>query len=260
MKVLVALLVGFCCALARGAGGKPGYDRRIKYVTYDAEEVVTLDAVIGVATHIVLEPGEKYVTHAFGDGRAWSLRMKEHHCFVKPVAAQADSNLTLVTDRRSYHFALKMAPSAAQPTYEVIFEYPESRKAKQEAQRRALEHGWARPTKDVNLYYSMSGDLDIAPINAWDNREFTYFKFAGARDIPAIYMVDPEGVESIVNRHSEGAANEIVVVHKVAPRWVLRLGSRALAIWNDGYDGLGRRNVTGTVSGEVERELRRSAP
>ncbi len=106
-----------------------------------------------------------------------------------------------------------------------------------------------------NLDYAMSGDLDLAPTNAWDDREFTYFKFPGQRDLPAIYMVDPDGNESIVNRHSSGPSNEIVVAHKVAAHWVLRLGSRALAIWNDAYDQDGRRNVSRTASPDVNRVL-----
>ena len=101
----------------------------------------------------------------------------------------------------------------------------------------------------------MSGDLDLAPVNAWDDREFTYFKFPGQRDIPAIYMVDPDGNESIVNRHTTGPANEIVVVHKVSARWVLRLGKRALAVRNDAHDPGGRRNVSRTASPDVDRVL-----
>jgi type IV secretion system protein VirB9 len=46
-----------------------------------------------------------------------------------------------------------------------------------------------------------------------------------------------------------------VVVHKVAARWVLRLGSRALAIWNDAYDPEGRRNGSRTASPDVNRVL-----
>ena len=92
-------------------------------------------------------------------------------------------------------------------------------------------------------------------MNAGTTGEFTYFKFPGQRDLPAIYMVDPDGNESIVNRHSTGPSNEIVVVHKVAARWVLRLGARALAIWNDAYDAEGRRNESRTASPDVNRVL-----
>jgi type IV secretion system protein VirB9 len=252
-RSMLCLLVSFTMSAAPA-----GSDRRIRYVNYDPDDVVEIEAVVGVATHIVLEPGESYVTHAFGDGKAWDFAVKANHCFLKAVATDADSNLTIVTDRRSYHFSLKLltAPGAA-PTFEIAFRYPDTqaRKRRDEVQHRAIEEGFGRNGEKPNLDYTMSGDLDLAPVNAWDDREFTYFKFPGQRDIPAIYVVDPDGNESIVNRHSTGPASEIVVVHKVAARWVLRLGSRALAIWNDGYDPEGRRNVSRTASPDVNRVL-----
>ena len=254
----LAIALGLSPAWAGGQSEGSRFDRRIRYVTYSPGEVVAVQAVVGIVTHIVLEPGESYVTHAFGDGKAWDFAVKGNHCFLKAVAANADSNLTIVTDRRSYHFSLKLAtaPDTA-ATFEVRFTYPDSdaRRREEEARRRSIEEGFAKPREGANLSYSMSGDLDIAPVNAWDDREFTYFKYPGNRDVPAIYMVDADGAESIVNRHSTGAANEIVVVHKVAARWVLRLGTRALAIWNDAYDAEGRRNVSRTASPDVTRVL-----
>lgn len=256
-----------CMLLAFGVGVSPAwgdemeesrFDRRIRYVPFNPDDVVALQAVAGIVTHIVLEPGEVYVTHAFGDGKAWDFAVKANHYFLKATAANADSNLTIVTDRRSYHFSLKLvAASDAAVTFEVSFRYPDSnaRKKQEESRRREVEEGFRKGREGANLAYSMSGDLDIAPVNAWDNSEFTYFKFPGNRDIPAIYMVDVEGAESIVNRHSMGAADEIVVVHKVAAHWVLRLGTRSLAVWNDAYDAEGRRNVTRTASPDVKRVL-----
>jgi type IV secretion system protein VirB9 len=253
--VAVAVLaVSVSSAWGLPALDEGGYDRRIRYVHYDADEVVELELAVGIAAHLVLEPGEKYMTHAFGDARAWEFRAKGRDVFLKPVAPDADGNLTIVTDRRSYHFSLKLAAGKAPAgVYEVIFDYPDSRERK--AEQEEVEQSWARPPKKANLSYSMSGDEDIAPVNAWDNGEFTYFKFPGNRDVPAIYLVGADGAESIVNRHSTGAASDVVVVHKVAPQWVLRLGSRVLGIWNDSYDSFGRRNDTRTASQEVKRVL-----
>ncbi len=252
------LLLASTPALAADRVSRTGADDRIRHVVYDPDEVVTIDAVAGVATHIVLEPGETYLTHAFGDGKAWDFAVKGNHCFLKAVATDADSNLTIVTDRRSYHFSLRLStdPGAA-PTFQIVFRYPDrdARRKREEGARRAVEEGFARRGDRSNLEYTMSGDLDLAPVNAWDDGEYTYFKFPGNRDLPAIYLVDPDGNESIVNRHSAGAASETVVVHRVAQRWVLRLGDRALAIWNDAYDPAGRRNTSRTSSPDVNRVL-----
>src|SRR5512143_2657235 len=124
-RAMLSFLVLVAAAAAASEGAGP--DRRIRYVSYDPDDVVPIDAVPGVVTHIVLEPGEAYVTHAFGDGKAWDFAVKSNHCFLKAVATNADSNLTVVTDRRSYHFALKLLtePGAA-PTYEIAFRYPDT--------------------------------------------------------------------------------------------------------------------------------------
>jgi type IV secretion system protein VirB9 len=253
---LFGALVASLTLAGEGAEG-PGPDRRIRQVTYNPNDVVAVEAVVGIVTHIVLEPKEAYVTHAFGDGKAWDFAVKGNHYFLKPVAKNADSNLTIVTDRRSYHFSLRLAQaSETPPTFELRFGYPDSHAARSEESRsREVEEGFAKKRERPNLEYSMSGDLDIAPASAWDDREFTYFKFPPGRDLPAIYLVDADGLESVVNRHSAGPANEIVVVHKVASRWVLRLGTRALAVWNDAFSPEGRMNATRTASPDLTRVL-----
>lgn len=264
MKRLHLGLVGLALVLAAGPGAfaRGGDDvvagGRIRYVEFDPDEVVQIDGVVGVAVHIVLEPGEVYVAHAFGDGKAWDFARRNHHLFLKPAALDADTNLTVVTERRSYHFSLRLrTEEGVVPAYEVAFRYREkrSRKARVEAEAEGLEEAFRRPPRAPNLHYSMSGDQDLAPVNCWDDGQFTSFKFAGGTDLPAIYMVDPDGRESVVDRHTTGPANDIIVVHRVAARWVLRLGGRALAVWNDAYSPAGRRNDTGTAVPDARRVL-----
>ncbi len=156
-RVLVSLLLVLVGTARAGratddevAGG------RIRYVEYDPDEVVKIDAVVGVVVHIVLDPGEKYVAHAFGDGRAWDFAYRANHLFLKPAALDADSNLTVVTDKRSYHFALKLRTERDRvPTYEIAFRYREPRQRKaQQLQDRATEEAFARPPATANLRYS----------------------------------------------------------------------------------------------------------
>ena len=209
---------------------KSSFDTRIRYTPYNARDVVQLNTVIGIATHVVLEEGEQYMTHAFGDANAYAFAVEKNHLFLKPKAENADTNLAVVTDRRSYHFRLTFQPSIqSSAVYQLAFTYPENLK------KAALENSFENLGHDCNLNYTMSGDKDIAPLHAWDNGTFTYFKFADQKDLPVIYMVDADDEESMVNRHSMGEASNIVVVHKVHDRWILRLGDRALAIYNESY-------------------------
>jgi type IV secretion system protein VirB9 len=256
--VLVAGVLSLWAWAARAEGeDRMSAEGRIRTVVYDPDEVVTIDAVVGIVVHVVLEPGETYLTHAFGDGKAWDFAYRLNHLFLKAVATDADSNLTVVTDRRSYHFEVRLRTDrGAVPTYELAFRYRESRVRKEaKDSRERLEEAFRRPPSSVNLRYSMSGDLDIAPLNCWDDGQFTSFKFGATADLPAIYAVDRDGKESLVNRHTAGSANEIVVMHKVAERWVVRLGGRALLVWNDAYAAPGRTNESGTSVADVKRVL-----
>ena len=101
---------------------KSGFDSRIRYTPYNAHDVVQLNTTIGIVTHIVLEDGEQYLTHAFGDGEAYAFMVKKNHLFLKPKGENADTNLVVVTDRRSYHFRLifQLLMQAAS-VYQLVF-------------------------------------------------------------------------------------------------------------------------------------------
>jgi type IV secretion system protein VirB9 len=235
-------------ALALRHPSKSSFDARIRYAPYNAHDVVQLNTVIGIATHVVLEEGEQYMTHAFGDANAYAFAVEKNHLFLKPKAENADTNLTVVTDRRSYHFRLTFQPSIqSSAIYQLVFTYPAQLK------KAVLEKDFEHLGHECNLNYTMSGDKDISPIHAWDNGTFTYFKFAPNRDLPVVYMVDADDQESMVNRHSMGEAANIVVVHKVHDRWVLRLGDRALAIYNESCKGHPEFPATGTAVPTIQR-------
>lgn len=238
---------------------KSNYDHRVRFATFNPKDVVQLDTVISITTHIELEEGEIYVTHAFGDSAAYTFAQVRNHIFIKPIAEQADTNLIVVTDRRTYKFRLIFQPTReASAVYDLSFHYPDTqeRLAREALEKASVAAGFEDTGEPANVDYAMAGDLDIAPINAWDKNGFTYFKFPGNVDLPGIYMVDGEGNESIVNRTSEGGSQDLYVVHKVNAKWMLRLGERALAVYNDAYDPIGVSNTSRTASPSVKRVVK----
>ena len=244
-------------ALALDYPVKSSFDHRVRSTTFNALDVVQLDTVIGITTHIELEAGEQYVTHAFGDSASYSFANTSNHVFIKPTAEQADTNLIIITDKRTYKFRLKFKPTReAKAIYSLSFNYPDTahQKALEELRKQAVVDGFKQPPRgSYNTEYTMAGDLDIAPVHTWDNNEFTYFKFPGNVDLPGIYMVDAEGNESMVNRNNIGEANGVYSVHKVNAKWMLRLGERALAVYNDDFDAIGVENKSRTQSPAVKR-------
>lgn len=255
---LLALLLSSALALAAApslAADTPAasrFDSRIRFVTYNAADVVTLDTAEGVVTHVVFEEGETVMTFATGDADAWAIKDKANHLFLKPTADHADTNLVVITDRRTYNFWLsyRRAPTPAKgkgalvggPTtgkesgaiYQLSFHYPDSAaKAKAAASATSsVEDAFKAPSGPISTAYVMTGDRSIAPLNVWDDGRLTYFKFQAQRDLPVIYALDADGSEGIVNRNSAGVASDTIVMQKVSERWRLRLGNQVLTVRN----------------------------
>lgn len=257
---LFAFALAASCAFPAFALDYPAsspYDHRIRSTTFNKNDVVQIDAVIGITTHIEFEPGERYVTHAFGDAASYSFAQSENHVFIKPVAEQANTNLIIVTDRRTYNFRLIFGPTReAKALYSLSFNYPDTahKKTLEELRKQSVADGFKQAPRDrYNINYDVSGDLDVAAIHVWDNNEFTYFEFPGNVDLPGIYLVDADGNESMVNRNTIGESNHVYSVQKVNPRWHLRLGTRVAVIYNNAFDSIGVVNKSRTQSPKVKR-------
>lgn len=258
-----ALALMLCLALAGPALAletprSSRLDHRVRYVNYNAADVIQLDAVIGVATHIVLAPDERYVYHVFGDSSAYAFTYKDNHLFFKPTAEDANTNLIVVTDQRDYSFRLSYSDSRSAPAlYKLVIRYPkvEARKRDEAAQQAAIERSLqAAPTRVNWLAYTRSGDAAIAPIHAWDDGRQTWLQFAPGVDIPAVYRVTPDGQEVITNFHM--ANDRTLVLHRTSPLWHLRLGDLVLAIHNETYGATPPPAHTGTTSPAVKRRIK----
>ncbi len=235
-------------------------DHRVRYVNYNAADVIQLDAVIGVATHIVLAPDERYVYHVFGDSQAYAFTYKDNHLFFKPTAEDANTNLIVVTDQRDYSFRLTYSDSRSAPAlYKLVIRYPdaEARKRDQAAQKAAVQQALQTVEGPVNwLAYTRSGDAAIAPVHAWDDGRQTWLQFAPGADIPAVYRVTPDGQEVITNFHM--ADDRTLVLHRTSALWHLRLGDLVLAIHNETYGATPPPAHTGTTSPAVQRRVKKA--
>jgi len=236
-------------------------DHRVRYVDYNAANVIQLDAVIGVATHIALEPGEHYVYHVFGDSQAYAFTHKNNHLFFKPTAEDANTNLIVVTDRRDYSFRLTYSDNRASPAlYKLVIQYPdlEAKRRNQAAKKAAIERSLQAVGTPVNWQaYTRSGDAAIAPIHAWDDGRQTWLQFAPEADIPTVYRVTPDGQEVITNYHM--ADDRTMVLHRTSALWHLRLGEQVLAVHNEAYGITPAPAHTGTASPAVKRRVKGAA-
>jgi type IV secretion system protein VirB9 len=239
---------------------KSNDDHRIRTVTYNRNDVVQLDTMVGVSTHIELEPGEQYLTHVFGDSRAYAFTKAKNHIFIKPIVEDSNTNLIIVTDRRTYNFRLSyIGDRSKESVYDLSFSYPDT-VAKEQAEKKKqsdIDAAFRQQRGRTNLKYSMSGDLEIAPVNVWDIGDVTYFKFPGNVDLPLIYEVDAKGDEHVIPKSIVGPAHNIWAVQKVNAKWSVRLGAESvLTVWNDAFDPLGVENISRTLSPSVQRVIK----
>lgn len=107
----------------------------------------------------------------------------------------------------------------------------------------------------VNTAYSLAegaSSADIVPDLVFDDGRFTYLRFTGNRELPAVFHVLGDGSESLVNARMEGA---LLVVDRVSRRLMLRAGSAVVGLWNDAFDLDGVPPVEGTTVPGVRRVL-----
>ena len=95
----------------------------------------------------------------------------------------------------------------------------------------------------MNAEYSIAAgnaSEDIVPTLVFDDGRFTYFRFPGKREVPAVFHVQGDGSEALVNTRMEG---DLLVVDRVSRRLMLRAGSAVVGVWNEAFDVEGAPSI-----------------
>ena len=101
-----------------------------------------------------------------------------------------------------------------------------------------------------NIDYWYCGEPSLQPTAASDDGVHTRLTFAAKAEQPAIFVLNEDGSESLLNFSMDEGD---VIVHRVARRLILRRGQLAGCVVNKGFAGSGERLKSHTVSEEVER-------
>jgi type IV secretion system protein VirB9 len=105
----------------------------------------------------------------------------------------------------------------------------------------------------LNYDYWIVGPEALTPVAMHDNGRQTYLTFSAANSMPAAFIIEPDGTESIVDYHVEG---DTMILHRVAEKIVLRRGDLVAGITNRSPSRAGQQSPTGTTSDKVRRVLR----
>jgi type IV secretion system protein VirB9 len=257
---LIAAGIEHCLAEVVPAPGSA--DSRVRVATYDSEQVYRLRGLIGYQIDLEFEPGESFVGLGAGDIEGVSFFGQDNHLFLKPKAPRVATNLTILTNRRRYQIDYSAGGDreAGAIVYAVRFIYPEdaSRRLADEAARRidsALDDASTPRPRNVDYWYC--GDPSLRPTAASDDGVHTRIRFAPNADLPAVFVRNGDGSESLLNFSMESGD---VIVHRVARRFIVRRGRLTGCIVNQGFSGSGLRLDSGTVAPEVERDVPGAVP
>ncbi len=139
------------------------------------------------------------------------------------------------------------------------FLYPPKKDANGDAIEPKIERELSKADKarPHNTDYWYCGDKSIAPQAASDDGVHTRLTFGPRAEIPAIFVRNEDGSESLLNFSMDAGD---VIIHRVAPKFIVRRGRLTGCIVNQGFGGAGLRLDTGTVSPRIERDIKEKRP
>ena len=178
---------------------------RYRFVEYHPSELVVLKVAPGYQIGVEFEAGERIESVALGSSDAWDVTPSQRgdHLFLKVLVPGVSTNMTVITDRRTYLFDLQpIASPTADMAYVVRFAFPDALQSSELSTYRR----WG---------YRLSGSRALRPTAMTDDGVRTYIEWSMASVIPAIFAIDGSGRERLVN----GVVRDgVLVIDAVAPR------------------------------------------
>ncbi len=229
MRMLIACLL----ALAPVPALAQGYvDPRIRVVDFNPDGIIRHVGHTGYQVAIELSSDEKIQTVAVGDSVGWQVTPNGLGTvlFVKPMALVLPTNMTIITNRRRYNFELVTASGkrAGGAIFAMRFRYPfEEVVVLEAASPPPLS---VTPPEQWNRAFSFDGSKENMPQEVFDDGVSTFLRFAKETPAPAIFAIQPDGQESLVNFAVRG---DYVVIDRVARQFVLRQGGVVTNLYND---------------------------
>ncbi|WP_298196388.1 TrbG/VirB9 family P-type conjugative transfer protein [Novosphingobium sp.] len=236
MKTLPIAALVCCACLIPGLtpAARAATDPRVSETRFREDGVVEIATRGGFQTTVAFADGERVENIAIGSSGMWQVtpNRRADRLFIKPASATAQpTNMTVITDRRTYLFALR-ATAGGTPLFLLRFTYPPET-AKPSAATAPVTAAAATPASPnpaasridpatLNFRWSSSGVRSLLPERVFDDGQSVYLAWAAGQPMPAILTPGPDGKqEGMVNYTS---ADGVIVVDGVPARLVLRSG------------------------------------
>jgi type IV secretion system protein VirB9 len=232
-KVSFAALAVLGCTAASAAA-----DNRIRSLAYDPDRIVQILGRAGIQSTIEFAPDERIENVAVGDSSKWQItpNRRASLLFVKPLAARSRTNMTVVTDRRTYMFDLVAGDKWTTPVYALKFSYPNEKPvqaAANPAQQAQAVTSAAQPpataTADrLHFDWQSKGYGKLVPSRIFDDGTAVYLSWNRETPLPAILTVSEDRKEGPLSYRMSG---EYIVISPIPQNMVLRYGDRMAVLW-----------------------------
>ncbi|GEO01171.1 P-type conjugative transfer protein VirB9 [Novosphingobium sediminis] len=194
VAVLALALAAFAASAAKAevVPSPTTGDAHIQTAPYDPQEVVVLHVAPGFATTVIFSADERIETVTVGESSGWQVQVNKRadQLVVKPLGSQPSTNLTVISDQRTYNFLLTtVPPDFGVAPYLVRMTYPGPvQTAGQDA----------KPPVPPSVY-RLSGARDLRPTAMSDDGQFTSIIWPATAPMPAVYAEDEPGKLALVN-------------------------------------------------------------
>lgn len=232
-------------------------DARIRTAMFNPDEVYRLSGFVGYHVDLEFEADESFVGISAGDPEAITYSAHDNVLTLRPRAPTAQMNLTVTTTKRRYYFDYTIYSRIPnrfgdEVMYAVRFVYPPAAvNSLTPAELVERDLVAARGSRGRNVDYWFCGSRSIKPVAASDDGVHTRLRFGARGELPAIFVRNDDGSESLLNFSIDDGD---VVIHRVAARLILRRGKLTGCVVNKGFAGGGDRLESGTIAPTVTRE------
>jgi type IV secretion system protein VirB9 len=237
--VLLASLFGQTNAFSQGQAQRT--------FVYKPNSIYTVNTGLGVATQIVLDPSERVKDFGTGFSSGWDIVRRDNIFYLKPKAPDAETNMYIRTDKRSYMFDLKIVTKdwkkideakLAGAVYLVQFTYPDMVDSLSSAtifNKEGVAIAPATPLNNPYQAYYMdydysAGEADkwMVPVRVYDDGIVTYVQMPDAAKSPVFFGRDSDrGEEFLLN---STVTKRLYKLHGVYPFIIIRNGTTVVGV------------------------------
>lgn len=129
LLTFIALLFFSLNAFAIRESRPTPIDSRIRVMVYNPNDVFKFTGYYGYQASIELGNGEEVVSISMGDTTSWQIVPAGSRIFIKPMEPDATTNMTLITNKRTYFFELYAQETTdirdPEMVFNVKFLYPD---------------------------------------------------------------------------------------------------------------------------------------